>query len=216
MMKMDQSYEGFYARYDTPSKQVGSMLMGADSLVGDDLKIEFRTEEGRVVVWLLNKFDAEVGFLDADGSRKLQLANARGQKIRALLSFVAYSDNPDPGHYWGEIAFICFNPAYSEEMDAFADRIASRLADGIRPAINLGSSAVQKIFSEPDWIPTDTVPLPKKEKGMAILKDRQSMSEKMIEQGRARNKGCYVISWLFIIIVVLAAAYGIAHVLGVL
>ena len=133
-----------------------------------------------------------------------------------LLSFVAYSDTPEPGHYWGEVAVICFNPAYSEEMDAFADRIAARMADGVRPAVNLGSSAVQKIFSEPDWIPTDTVPLPKKEKGMAILKDCQSMSEKMIEQGRARNKGCYVISWLFIIIVVLAAAYGIAHVLGVL
>lgn len=213
---MDQSYEGFYARYDTPSKKTGSMLMGADSLVGDDLKIEFRTEDGRTVAWLLNKFDAEVGFLDADGSRRLQLANARGLKVRALLSFVAYSDEPDPGHYWGEAAFICFNPAYAAEFDAFADRIATRMADGVRPAINLGSSSVQKIFDDPTWVPADTVALPKKEKGMAVLKDRQSMSEKMIEQGRARNKGCYAVSWAFIIMVVLALAYAALHVFGVL
>lgn len=213
---MDQSYEGFYARYDTPSKKVGSMLMGPDSLVGDNLKVDFRTEDGRIVVWLLNKFDAEVGFLEADGSRKLQLAQARGQEIRALLSFVAYSDMPDPGHYWGEAAFICFNPAYADEMNAFADRVAVRMADGVRPDINLGSSAVQKIFDEPDWLPADTVPFPKKEKGMAILKDRQSASEKMIEQGRAGNKGCYAVSVIFIVVVVLAIAYGVAHAFGVL
>ena len=213
---MDQSYEGFYAEYDTPSKNVGSMLMGADSLVGDDLQVDFRTEDGRVVAWLLNKFGAEVGFLDAEGSRKLQLANARDQKIRVLLSFVAYSDTPEPGHYWGEVAVICFNPAYSEEMDAFADRIGARMADGVRPAINLGSSAVRKIFDEQDWVPADTVPLPKKEKGMAVLKDHQSMSEKMIEQGRARNKGCYVVSWAFIIVVVLVIAYFVAHAFGVI
>ena len=213
---MDQSYEGFYARYETPSKSVGSMLMGADTLVGDDLKLEFRTEDGRVVAWLLNKFDAEVGFLDVDGSRRLQLANARGQKIRVALSFVAYSDAPDPGLYWGEVAVFCFNPAYAEEMDAFVDRVRSRMADGVRPDINLRTSGVQKIFDENDWVPSDTVPLPKKENGMAVLKDHQSMSEKMIEQGRARNRGCYVVSIAFIVIVVIAAAFGIAKIAGVL
>lgn len=213
---MDQSFEGFYARFETPSKAVGSMLMGADSLVGDDFKVEFRTEDGRVVAWFRNKFDAEVGFLDADGSRKLQLANARGQKIRAVLSFVAYSDEPDPGLYWGEMAIFCFNPAYMQEMDAFVDRVRGRIAEGIRPKIDLRGSAVQKIFDEPDWVPTETVALPKKERGMAVLKDHQSMSEKLIEQGRARNKGCYAVSWAFIIVVVAAIAFGIAKAAGVL
>ena len=213
---MDSSYEGFYGRFDTPSKKTGALLMGADYLVGDDFTVEFRTEGGRVVAWLRNKFDAEVGFMDVDASRKLQLANARGQKIRALLSFVAYSDMPDPGVYWGEVAFICFNPAYAEEMDAFADRVAARMADGVRPNIDLGSAAVKKIFDEPEWVPTDTVPLPKKETGMAVLKDRQSISEKMIEQGRGGNKGCYAVSWVFIIVVVLVVAFFVARAFGVL
>ena len=211
---MDQSYEGFYGRFETPDKQTGGLLMGADNLVGDDFQVELRTEEGRAVAWLRNKFDKEIGFLDPDLSRKIQLAQARGQKIRALLSFVAYSDTPDPGHYWGEMAFICFNPAYASEMDAFADRVASRLAEGVRPGIAFGSSTVQKIFEEPDWVPSDTVPLPKKEKGMAVLKDHRSASEKLIEQGRARNKGCYVVSWLFIIIVALLVIFGITGLVG--
>ena len=210
---MDQSYEGFYARFESASKNQGSLMMGPDHIVGDDYEVEFRTEGNRVVVWLKNKFGAEAGFLDVVASRKLQLAAAREQKIRAILSFVAYSDEPDPGLYWGQMAFFCFNPAYEKEMDAFVDRVAKKIGEGVRPNIDLGSSAVSKIFSEPDWVPSDTVPLPKKETGMAILKDHQSMSEKMIEQGRAGNKGCYAISWIFIAFVVVAAIYGL-HIAG--
>lgn len=210
---MDYSYEGFYARFESATKSDGSLLMGPDNIVGDDYEVVFKTEEGRVVVWLNNKFGAEVGFLDANASRKLQLAAARDQKIRALLSFVAYSDTPEPGLYWGQVALFCFNPAYAKEMDAFVDRVAKKIGEGIRPNINLGESAVAKIFEEEDWVPSDTVALPKKESGMAILKDHQSMSEKMIEQGRAGNKGCYAISWIFIALLVVAALYGL-HVLG--
>ena len=210
---MDYSYEGFYARFESATKSDGSLLMGPDNIVGDDYEVVFKTEEGRVVAWLNNKFGAEVGFLDANASRKLQLAAARDQKIRALLSFVAYSDTPEPGLYWGQVALFCFNPAYAKEMDAFVDRVAKKIGEGIRPNINLGESAVAKIFEETDWVPSDTVALPKKESGMAILKDHQSMSEKMIEQGRAGNKGCYTISWIFIALLVVAALYGL-HVLG--
>ena len=210
---MDQSYQGFYTRFETVDKNKGSLLMGADYLVGDDFEVEFKTEDGRVVAWLKNKFGAETGYLGVDATRKLQLAAAREQKIRAVLSFVAYSDEPDPGLYWGQVALFCFNPIYSKEMDAFVDRVAAKIADGVRPDIDLGSSGIAKIFEEPNWVPRDTIALPKKEIGMAILKDHQSMSEKMIEQGRAGNKGCYAISWVFIALLVVAAIYGL-HVLG--
>ena len=91
---MDSSYEGFYARYETPSKSVGSLLTGPDNLIGDEFEVEFKKEDNRIVVWLKNKFGKEIGFLDVEGSRKAQLANGRGLKVRALLSFVAYSDEP--------------------------------------------------------------------------------------------------------------------------
>jgi len=211
---VDFSYEGFYARFDTPSKKEGSLLMGADNIVGNDYTVEFKTEEGRVVAWLSNKFGAEIGYLDVDGSRKLQLANARNMEMRVMLSFVAYSDTPDPGLYWGEVAVICFNPAYATEMNAFADRVSRRLADGVRPALSFGSTAVKKIQEEPGWMPSETVPFPKKEKGMAVLKSSQSLSEKMVEQGRARNKGCYAVSVLFIAVVVIVFVLGIVGLLN--
>lgn len=200
------SYEGFYARFDTVSKSEGSLLMGPDNIVGDDYEIFFKTEDGKVTAWVKNKFGKEVGFFDGDTSRKAQLANARNQKMRALLSFVAYSDMPDPGCYWGQMALFFFNPAYEKEFDAFVDRCSKRLADGIRPNIDFGSSAVQKLLADDGWMPTETVPLPEKKSGFAVLKDHQSMSEKMIEQGRARNKGCYAVSWIFIILVLAAIA----------
>ena len=207
------SYDGFYARFETPSKKIGSMLTGPDNIVGDDYTVFFKTEDGNVVAWLKNKFDAEVGYFEPDVSRKLQLANARNQTIRCLLSFVAYSDKPEPGMYWGQVAVFCFDPVYADEFNAFVDRCSSKIAEGIRPNIDLGTQAVRRIFDEPDWLPSDTIPLPKKEVGSAILKDHQSVSEKMIEQGRSKNIGCYIVSWAFIILVVAGVVYGL-HVIG--
>lgn len=204
---MDQNYQGFYARFETPTKAVGSMLMGPDHLVGDDYEVFFKTEDGLVVAWVRNKFGVETGYFDVDTSRKLQLANAREQKIRAVLSYVAYSDEPDPGLYWGQMAVFCFSALHADKMNAFVDRIAGKIAEGIRPNIDLGSQGVAKILEEDDWLPTGTMPLPQKETGMAVLKDHRTMSEKMIEQGRARNKGCYFVSYLFIALVVVAVAY---------
>lgn len=206
---MDNIYEGFYARFDTANKAQGSMLMGPDHIVGDDYEVFFKTEEGRVVAWLRNKFGAEVGFLDVNASRKLQLANAREQTIRAVLSYVAYSDEPDPGLYWGQVAVFCFSPRYADEMNAFVDRVAAKISDGVRPVIDLGSQAVNKIIEEEDWVPNDTMPLPQKVVGMAVLKDHRTMSEKVIEQGRAGNKGCYAVSIAFIVVVVLAIAFAL-------
>lgn len=203
---MDQLYEGYYARFETANKAQGSMLMGPDHLVGDDYEVFFKTEEGRVVAWLKNKFGAETGYFDVDTSRKLQLANAREQVIRAVLSYVAYSDEPDPGLYWGQMAVFCYSTRYASEMNAFIDRVAARIAEGVRPAINLGSQAVSKIIEEKDFVPSETMPLPQKEVGMAVLKDHRTMSEKMIEQGRAGNKGCYAVSIVFIVVVVAAIA----------
>ena len=213
MPSIDHSYQGFYARFDTVDKAQGSLLMGPDNIVSDDYEVFFKTNDGKVTAWLKNKFGAEIGYFDVDASRKLQLAHARDQKIRALLAFVAYTDNPDPGCYWGQMGVFCYNPAYAKEIDAFVDRCASKIGEGVRPNIDLGSQAVEKIFTEKDWLPSDNVPLPKKETGFAVLKDHQSLSEKMIEQGRSRNIGCYAISWAFIILCVVLVIFGL-HTLG--
>lgn len=206
---MTQIYEGFYAKLITPDKTQGSMFMNSDNIVGDDYEVYFKTEEGRVVAWARNKFGSEMGHFDVDASRKLQLAHAREMKIRAVLAYVAFSDESDSGSYWGQMAVFCFAPRYADEMNAFIDRVASKLSEGVRPVIDLGNQATKNIVEQDGWIPRETMPLPKKEEGVAILKDHRTANEKIIEQARAGNKGCYAISIAFIIVVVLAIAFGL-------
>lgn len=182
-------------------------MMGADDLVGNAYSISMEVQDGRMVAWISNKFGAKRAFLDEETSQKIQLAQARGQEVRALLSFVAYTDAPEPGFYWGEVAVFCFDPSVSQPVEAFIKRIGERLAEGVRPRIDLGSEAIRKMLDDPNWMPSETVPLPKKEVGMAILKQHQSLGDKMVEQGRARNKGCYVVSWLFILVIVAFLVY---------
>ena len=200
-------YSGFYSRFDTVSKAEGSLLMGPDNIVVDEFFPYFKLQDGVNRAWLKNKFDKEIGYLDVDSSRKIQLAQAREQVIRIILVYVAYSDNPDPGCYWGQVAVFCFNPSYKEEFGVFVDKCADKLSEGIRPKIDLGNSSVQNILSDKNWFPKETVSLPNKEIGFAILKDHRSVSETLIEKGRARNIGCYIVSWIFIIILVIGFAY---------
>ena len=99
-------YFGTYARFNTVSKKDAAVLLGADNLVGDIYDIEFIVEDGVRTAWMKNRFDAMLGFFDPGTSRELSLCEAKGYKLQALLSFVAYSEKPDPGEYWGEAALI--------------------------------------------------------------------------------------------------------------
>lgn len=211
-----ERYEGFYARFDTPSKKVGSMMMGADDLVGNPYTVSLETEDGAQVAWITNKFDAKRGFLGKEDSRRVQLALARGWEVRALLSFVAYTDAPEPGSYWGQVAVFCFDPSIAQPMEGFIARVAERLGEGVRPNIDFGAQGVDKIIADPTWMPSKNISLPKKKTGTAILKDHLSMSDKMVEQGRARNKGCYLVSWLFILVVVAFLVYMGLNLFGVI
>lgn len=202
-----ECYFGTYARYDTPSKKEGSLLVGADNLVGDRFDIEFVTTDGATVAWMRNQFGGRAGFFDENLSHRLAVMKARGWKMQALLSFVAYTDSPEPAHYWGEAAVVAFDPCWEEPFTRFLDKVGKRLGEGVRPEINLGAQAVQSIIeTDGTWQPSKTIPLPKRAPGTVIMKSRRKLSERMIEVGRSRNIGCYVASWAFIIIAIAAAA----------
>ena len=203
-------YFGTYARFNTVSKKDAAVLLGADNLVGDIYDIEFIVEDGVRTAWMKNRFGAMLGFFDPGTSRELSLCEAKGYKLQALLSFVAYSEKPDPGEYWGEAALICYDPKDAEAFECFTGNTAARLMEGIRPEVDLGEQAYEKVIeSKGAWKPTKTVPLPSKQAGSAMLKTRRSVSEKMIEQGRKGNKGCYLISWLFLLAVIAGAFFGL-------
>ena len=203
---MNETYFGRFARFDTVSKKDAAQLVGSDNLVGDVYEIEFSTRDGQRVAWLKNRFGATVGFFDQQVSRQLSIFAAREWKIRAILAFVAFTESPDPGHFWGECALLCFDPQESSAFEVFLAGIARRMAEGMRPDIDLGAQGVAKILeSQGLWTPTQYSPLPNRETGTVLIKTRRSLKEKLFEQARAGNKGCYVLSWGFVLAIVVGA-----------
>ena len=198
---MNDVYFGFYARFETVSKKEASLLLGSDNLVGDVYEIEFRTENRQRIAWLKNRFDAYVGFFGEETSRQLSLFEARGWKVSALLSFIAYSESPAPGIYWGECALVCFDPKEQVAFTLFMEGLSRRMAEGLRPDVALGTQGVAQVLAnQVNWVPKKTVPLPSLEKGVALLKTRRGLTEGLVELARQRNKGCYVASWLLLLL----------------
>ena len=198
---MDYRYEGFYARFEAPSKKTGSLLVSADVLVGDPFEIVIDAESpnnARIV----NRFGEAIGSLDANATRRIKLAQARDQIVHAYLAFVAYSELPDPGVFWGNMAIVCLSKTLE---DAFADYLATlskRLGSGVRPNIELGAVEIDRILANRSWFPSSQFGMPEMPSGSAIVKHKLSLTERIVEQGRKRNPLMYVVSILFTVAVV--------------
>lgn len=203
-------YFGTYARFDTASKKDAAILLGSDCIVGDYLAIEMKTEEGVTTAWLKNRFGSYIGYLDQGASRTVSVMLARGWETKAILSFVAFTDQPDPGHYWGEVALLCCDPAFADPFEEFLRGTAGRIAQGIRPAIDFGNQGFDEVVSSGGaWQPKQTVPFPSKSKGTAIMKKSRGMMDSVVEMGRSGNKGCYVVSWAFLLGIVALVVFGL-------
>lgn len=208
---MAQRYFGDYERFDTTGKDMGGRLLSADNLVGDEYHIEIELDEEGHRAWLVNRFDQRVGHFSPVFSRKLSVMAAEGMELRAVLAFVAFSTEPEPGHYWGQAAVFAFAPAYEAPFEQFIANVGKQLGEGVRPAVRFDAEAVDRIIdSGGSWMPSKTLPAAKVESGTMIMKDKLSMMDKAVEAGRARKVGCYVVSVLFIIVVVALVIWGIS------
>ena len=208
-------YYGAYALFDTPSKQVGGMLMGADNIVGDLYTIEFRTEHGNQVPWIINRFGKEIGYIEGEAARELVLCQARDWKINAILASVFYSQTPEPGHYWGEFVVICYSKSNEEVFDRFVQGVSKMLAEGNRPTVNLGQNGFQQVLdSKGDWLPTTRQDKYTLDKGHAVVKDHRTFNEGIVESARSRHPGCMVVGWVFIFAVIATIAWFVKGLLG--
>lgn len=213
----DMRFFGQYATFRTKNKSDGALVVGADFIVGTEFSIEFTVEEGHAVAWAKNAYDNSIGYFDNNISYRLDVMRARGWKISGLLSMVGYTENDkeETGYYWGELALFACPEKYTDEVDVFKKRVSEQLAEGRRPNIDITSSSIDLMLeAKGDWLPDRNLPMEKKEPGRVILKSSQSLSEKAIEKGRAGNKGCYAISWAFIIVVVAGIVFLIKTLLG--
>lgn len=209
------TYFGKYADFDTVSKSEAGELLGANNAVGDVYNIELEMEDGSYRAWLVNQFGSRIGFFDTEVSRKLSITAADGLVCKAVLSFVAFTNHPGEGHYWGSAAIVCYNPAYEKEFTKFIASLSDKIGDDVRPRIDFDKEAVQRIIdTDGEWMPTQTTLLPSDVKGMAIIKRRRRLVDKLTSQGRARNKGCYVASWVFLLLIVALIVFGLKSCFG--
>ncbi|MEG1745795.1 MAG: hypothetical protein RRX88_01575 [Raoultibacter sp.] len=204
------AYFGSYARYDTANKRDAAVLLGADSIVGDLFEIEFVLESGTRTAWIKNRFGARVGYFDAEISHQLSLCEAKDLNIVAVLSFVAFTENPEPGHYWGEAALIAYDAQYTDVFLSFIERIAEKMADGVRVDVAIHQKSLEQLVAAPTtWLPSRRVEMPARQPGTVVLKSRKKMSERVIEQGRRGHFGCYVGSWVFLLAAIALVIFGL-------
>ena len=85
--------------------------------MGDRYRINLTMDEGVHRAWLINKFNETIGYFDDSFSRELSLFAAEGLELVGILSFVAFTETPEPGEYWGQAAVIGYSPHYSEELN---------------------------------------------------------------------------------------------------
>lgn len=210
----DINYFGSYARFDTESKDDGAAFLGPDNVVGDAFSIEPEAVSGKTTFWLVNPFGKRMGYIDKKSGNQFMLCQAKGMTTVALLSFVAFSSQPDEGHYWGEVALISYDPHYEQAFSTFVDGIGKMLGNGIRPDLKLGRQAIGEIVeSGGKYQPTGRVPLPPKQKGTALIKTQKSPTERLITQARRGNIGCTIVGWAFILVLVALIVFA-AHSFG--
>ena len=195
-------YSGEYAKFFAIDTQ-GIDFMGADNLVGDRYSIDIRDEEGTYKAYLVNRFGKDIGYLENRMIRPIQLAQAKGWETHAFLSFVAFTEGKDkenPSYYWGQMAVLVYDSRIAGKMAPFEEELSKRMADGGRPQVDLGAQSVDKLVNGTEsWFPTDKAAMPKMGKGSSIVKDHRTPNERLIEQSRKGNIGCYILSWAFII-----------------
>lgn len=205
-----ERYFGTYQTFQTVSKKDAAVLMGSNTLVGDRYRIDLTMDQGVHRAWLVNKFGERIGYFDDSFSRELSLLAAEGLELVGILSFVAFSETPEPGEYWGQAAVIGYSPSYAAEFDRFISGVCGLIGKGIRPKLSLQGSAVDEIIATGGtWLPSEREPLPEKQRGMAQLKTRRGFIDGLVEAGRSGNKGCYFLSWAFLLAVVAAIVIGL-------
>lgn len=193
-------YFGTYCRFTTKTKKDGSTLIGADNLVGDLFEIEFIREGNDDVAWMRNRLGALVGFFDQDITHELAICKAKDMDTRAILASVWFTEQPEPGTYWGEAVLVCSPKSQAESFDEFARGLGKMIADGVRPNVVLSAGNVEKVVeTKGAWMPTERTPKLDKQGGSAILKDHRTFSENMIEKARERNLGCMIGGWAALI-----------------
>lgn len=207
---------GTYATFTVADTTLVGTLLGADCIVGDELTAREEWKNGKRVVVISNKFGCDLGYIQNDFFiEQFSLAHARGWQTSLRLASLYFDQNPHPGTYGGEVVFLAFEQTVAESFIAFSQVIGQKLANGIRPTVDLSSHGVEQVIaSQGQWIP-NTRQAPLQKEGRIFLKSERSLNETLVDLSRRRAPGCLIAGWGFIIFLILALLWVIHLITGI-
>ena len=202
------NYYGTYAIGKSTSKEEAGRLLGADNIIGDVYKVECDIIDGKHEARVINRFgDAPVVF-NYRVSRELSLNKSKGFKTYAILTCVGFTQNEGDGNYWAEFAIISFPECHLEIFAVYVDEVSKAVKNNRRPEVELSAEDVQQIISSKGkFVPNKVHSKIEKKKGQVILKSQVKLSDKLIEQGRQKNPGCYIFGWGFLLFLIVLIVF---------
>ena len=176
-------YFATYARFDTVDKEAAAAFLGADNIVGDTFTIDHEVTPDSDKAWIVNPFGKKMGYLEPKTASQVDLCKAKGWTTIAILALVAFSEEPSPGLYWGEVVIISYDPKYESDFSVFVEGIRKQISKGVRPKVTLGPDSLQTIISSHgNWLPTDRVALPKKKREPLGLKPNEPVLKLLLNK----------------------------------
>ena len=206
---------GTYAKALPFDKYCAAKLISADNVVGDIYTVDVKTEGLHHQAFVTNRFGHSPAYFDGDISRQISVSKAQGNRIFAILTLVGFTESDNVSNYWAEFAIIALPSTNKQIYDKFLLRISDSIKEGKRLRVDLTDQDFNKIIdSKGSYIPTSTIPLPEKQGGTVFLKTSMSFRERMIEQARKKNIGCFIGGWAFLLICITALFFGLKALLG--
>lgn len=197
------TYFGTYAIGKPTTKEEAGRLLGADNIIGDIYKIVTEMNDGKHVAKVLNRFGNTPCKFDEEISKQLSLNEAKGFRSYVILTCVGFTQREGEGEHWAEFAIISFPDSEIDTWSVFVDEVSKAIKNDKRPEIDLSLEDVQNIIDRKGhFVPTTQHPKIEKKRGRIILKSRVKFTDKMIEHGRNKNPGCYILGWVFLLAVV--------------
>lgn len=187
-----------YIKACPENKKQAAQLTSSNSIVGNLFSLKINSKKQQVTI--VNKFNYEVAMLNKDDAKQVILQNNKGYKLACLLAYVTFCE-PKSQHC-AIFLIISYNKKYEDAYKNFIENVGYQLSIGNRPNVKLdkydqdiivklnGNTKIDKFLKKP-----------KLEHGTVIVKGKQTFLEKIIEAGRQKNPGCYVLSILFLLII---------------
>lgn len=211
--------DNFYGKYviaKATSKISGGELLSADNIVGDVYDIVFEYKDGIYKAFARNRFNKTPCYFEEDVSRETYILKIKGFRLFGILTLVGftYSDDEEYSNYWAEFALIGFKESDNDIFLPFMEAFTNEIDKGIRPLLDFTNENIKEIQDGNYSVLNNKQPLPIKEKGTVFMKTHRKISEKFIEMGREKKLGCYLLSILFLFVIVIVVFLIIKMIIG--